>query len=132
MKESTEFVEKLKKVWQAVRKVFGAVGKAVDFICHWVYRLRKVAMAVPVLWMALKLAKDNMARLPEVVGLNMQSTGEYAISVTRSYAVYGPLGVTVFTLLLMFCSRKATYPWIVSIFTLALPWLIYLTNLYPG
>lgn len=111
---------------------FRKIGNGVDFICHWIYKLRKIFMAVPVLWAAVKLAMDNAVRLPETVGLNIQSTGEYAISVTRDYAVYGPLGVTLFCLLLMFFSRKATYPWIISIFTLALPWLIYLTNIYPA
>lgn len=111
---------------------FRKIGNGVDFICHWIYKLRKIFMAVPVLWAAVKLAMDNAVRLPETVGLNIQATGEYAISVTRDYAVYGPLGVTLFCLLLMFFSRKATYPWIISIFTLALPWLIYLTNIYPA
>lgn len=111
---------------------FRKIGNGVDFICHWIYKLRKIFMAVPVFWAAVKLAMDNAVRLPETVGLNIQSTGEYAISVTRDYAVYGPLGVTLFCLLLMFFSRKATYPWIISIFTLALPWLIYLTNIYPA
>lgn len=132
MSESTGFIEKLKEGWAKVSPVFQKVGKVVELICHWIYKLRKVFMAAPVLWAAISLAVDNAIRLPETVGLNMQSTGEYAISVTRDYAVYGPLGVTLFCLLLMFCSRKATYPWIVSIFTLALPWLIYLTNIYPG
>ena len=52
--------------------------------------------------------------------------------VTRNYAVYGPLLVTGFCLLLMFCSRKTLFPWIISIFTLVLPYLIYLTNIYTG
>lgn len=132
MSESTGFIEKLKAIWAKISPVLQKIGKVVDFVCQWIYKLRKVFMAVPVLWAAISLAADNAIRLPETVGLNMQSTGEYAISVTRDYAVYGPFGVTLFCLILMFCSRKATYPWIISIFTLALPWLIYLTNIYPG
>lgn len=132
MSKSTEFFQNAKEKWAKVSPVFQKIGDVVGTICHWVYKLRKVIMAIPVLWMAIKLALDNASRLPEVVGLNLQSTGEYAVTVTRNYAVWGPLGVTLFCLMLMFCSRKAAYPWIISIFTLALPWLIYLTNLYPG
>ena len=132
MSESTGFIDNMKAKWGKVSPIFDKIGKVVSFICHWIYKLRKVAMALPVLYAALRFASDNLERLPESVGLNLQANGEFAITVTRQYAVWGPFGVTMFCLLLMFCSRKATYPWIVSIFSLALPWLIYLTNLYPG
>ena len=32
----------------------------------------------------------------------------------------------------MFCSRKAMYPWAISIFTLALPVLLLVSNVYPS
>jgi hypothetical protein len=32
----------------------------------------------------------------------------------------------------MFCSRKALYPWAISVFTLALPVLLLVSNLYPA
>lgn len=125
-----------KEKWGALRAktdpVFQKIGSVIEGICTWIYRLRKVLMAIPVVYLAVKLAVENMNRLPEMVGLNLQSTGEFAMLVTREYAVYGPLGVTVFCLLLMFCSRKTLFPWIVSIFTLVLPYLIYLTNIYPA
>ena len=35
-------------------------------------------------------------------------------------------------LLLMFLSRRVVYPWLVSIFSLALPLLIYITNVFPA
>ena len=44
----------------------------------------------------------------------------------------GPLGLTAACLLLMFCSRKAMYPWAISIFTLALPVLLLVSNVYPS
>ena len=94
-----------------------------------IIKLRKIFMAVPVVWVAVQVAGENMERLPEMVGFNIQSNGEFAVMVTRNYAVAGPLGLTAFCLLLMFCSRKTVFPWIISIFSLALPWLIYYTNL---
>ena len=89
-------------------------------------------MAIPVVYLAIQIANANMERLPEAVGLNLQSSGEFALMVTREYAVYGPLGITAFCLMLMFFSRKTIFPWVISIFTLVLPYLIYLTNVYPA
>ena len=132
MSKFTDCVGKVKSGWGKVSPVFRKIGDFIGLICHWIYKLRKILMAVPVIWVAIRFAILNASRLPENVGLNLQATGEYAVTVTRDYAVWGPFGVTLFCLLLMFCSRKATYPWIISIFTLVLPWLIYLTNIYPG
>lgn len=125
-----EFVNQVKAGWQKISPVVYKIKRILGSVFSWIYRLRKIIMAAPVVIAALKLAGDNAQRLPEMVGLNLQSTGDFAIMVTRHYAVYGPLGVTLFCLLLMFCSRKTVFPWIVSIFSLTLPWLIYLTNLY--
>lgn len=126
------FIEKLKAIWAKISPVYHKIVAVVEVICRVIFKLRKVVMAIPVLWAALRLASQNAQRLPEMVGLNLQSSGEFATFVTRNYAVYGPLGVTLFCLLLMFCSRKATFPWVISIFTLALPYLLWLTNVYPG
>lgn len=126
MRNSGSFVE----TWNnKVKPVFQKIEDVIGLICTWIFRLRKVFMAIPVVYYAVQIADANMERLPEMVGLNLQATGEFALYVTREYAVYGPLGVTAFCLLLMFCSRKSLFPWIISIFTLVVPYLIYLTNL---
>lgn len=117
---------------QKVKNVFGKIGNVFYQIGLWIYRLRRFILAAPVIIAALKIADMSMERLPEMVGLNLQSTGEFAQIVTREYAVYGPLGVTGLCLLLMFFSRKVLYPWLISIFTLVLPIFIYLTNVYPA
>lgn len=96
------------------------------------FRLRKFVLAAPVVYYALKLAAYNMTHLPEQVGINLQSSGEFAMTIARGLAVTGPLGLTIACLLLMFCSRKAMYPWAISVFTLALPLLLLLSNLYPA
>ena len=54
------------------------------------------------------------------------------ITIVGALAVMGPLGLTAACLLLMFCSRKAMYPWAISIFTLALPVLLLVSNVYPN
>lgn len=126
----TGFSENVKTAYEKVRVIFGRVGKVIGLVCTWIFRLRRIFMAIPVVVLAIRIAAANMERLPEYVGLNLQSSGEFAMMVNRNYAVYGPLCVTGFCLLLMFCSRKTLFPWIISIFTLVLPYLIYLTNIY--
>ena len=97
-----------------------------------IYRLRSVFLAVPVVYYALKLAAYNGTHLPEKVGLNLLSNGEFAMTISRELAVMGPLAVTCACLVLMVTSRKALYPWAISIFTLILPVLLLVSNLYPA
>lgn len=108
------------------------INSLISFTGTVLFRLRKIVMAVPVVLAALRLAAYNRANLPEQVGINLQSSGAFAQIIPRDLAVMGPLGLTIACLLLMFCSRKAMYPWAISIFTLALPLLILFTNLYPA
>ena len=114
-----------------LRKALANTNSLIDFIGLVLFRLRKLVLAVPVVYMAMKLARYNLEHLPEEVGINIQSTGEFAQMVARDTAVMGPLGLTAACLLLMFCSRKAMYPWAISVFTLVLPILLLVTNLYP-
>lgn len=122
--------EQFKEIWGKVYQIYKKVEEVVSIIYRCIFKLRKVFLAIPVVYWAIKIAIANMQRLPEAVGINMQSTGEFALMVTRNYAVYGPLGVTLFCLILMFFSRKTIYPWVISIFTLVLPYLLYFTNMY--
>ena len=81
---------------------------------------------------AMMLAINNQAKLPEVVGLNLQNNGAFSIQIAREIAVLGPLAVTALCLLLVFCSRRTLTPWLVSVFSLALPVLILVINTFPG
>ena len=108
------------------------VNMWITFLGTLLFRLRKVVLAVPVVSVALKLASYNREHLPELVGINLQSSGEFTQMISRDMAVLGPLGLTVACLLLMFWSRKAMYPWAISIFTLVLPLLLLISNLYPA
>ncbi len=108
---------------------FLSVWKA---IWSWIFRLRGIGLVIPVAIVAILLATYNRVNLPELVGINLQESGEYAKIVSREAAVYGPLGLTGFCLLLTLLSRRVLYPWLVSIFTLALPILILVTNHFPN
>ena len=123
--EVKESLEADVSIWSKIRKVIGIL-----IMC--IYRLRSVFLAIPVVYYALKLAAHNGTHLPEKVGLNLLSTGEFAMTISRELAVMGPLVVTGACLVLRFTSRKALYPWAISIFTLVLPVLLLISNLYPA
>ncbi len=101
-------------------------------VWKWVYRLRSVVLAIPVALGAIGLATYNLATLPDKVGINLQASGEYSQMVGKGVAVMGPLALTCVCLLLMFCSRRVLYPWLISLFSLVLPILILITNIFPG
>lgn len=118
--------------FETVKTVVHKINCVINTIGLWIFHLRKIVMAAPVVYGALKLAAYNREHLPEEVGLNLQATGEFAMYISRNMAVMGPLALTCACLFLMFCSRKAMYPWAISIFTLALPLLLLVSNLYPA
>jgi len=108
------------------------INSLISFVGSVLFRLRKIVLAVPVVYWALKLAAYNRENLPEQVGINLLSSGSFEQMISRDLAIMGPLGLTAACLLLMFCSRTAMYPWAISVFTLTLPLLILITNLYPA
>ena len=96
------------------------------------YQLRSVLLAIPVAAVALGLAGKNMTRLPGTVGFFLQENGDFQFLVTRSVAVMGPLAITGVCILLMFCSRKVVFPWLISVFSLLIPWIIWITNMFAA
>ena len=124
---------KKKKVspgWEKTKAVLDATGKIFVKIGKFIFAVRSVLLAAPVVYAALRLAMYAQENLPEQVGINLQSSGEFTQMISRDMAVLGPLGLTVACLLLMFCSRKTVFPWVISIFTLVLPYLIYFSNFF--
>lgn len=117
---------------QKTLNVFRVIWRVIKGIFRWLFNLRGFFMAIPVALAALYLAAQNMARLPEEVGINLQANGEYQYLISRSLAVTAPLMVTAACLVMMLLSRKTVYPWIISVFTLVLPILIWLTNVFPA
>ena len=111
----------LQKIWDVIR-----------ILCLAVYRLRSVFLAIPVILVALRLAAYNSEHLPLLVGLNLQTTGEFAKTISRQTAVTFPLFLTGGCLVLTFLSKKSLYPWLISIFSLAIPIMLLITNMYPA
>ena len=125
-------VNSLRQFWLKTQPVLQKTGKVLRGIGKWLYRLRGPILAVPVALQALWEAGQNLTRLPGNVGLLIQETGEYYMTVSRMTAVTGPLILTGGCLALMFLSRRVVYPWLISIFTLIVPYVIYYTNIFPA
>ena len=115
-----------------VREGFRAAGRVIDSISDWLFRLRKILLSLPVIVVSVYLAVLNSKRLPETVGIGLQETGEFLQTVPRQVAVFGPLAITAVCLLLMLCSKKTLYPWLISVFTLVLPVFVWFVATFPG
>ena len=109
----------------------GDFWNTVKDIWDWMYRLRAVLLSLPVIITAIVMAILNIARLPEKVGLDMLASGDFQFLVSKGVAVMAPLALTSICLLLVFCSKKVAYPWLISVFTLRLPIVMYFLNTYP-
>ncbi len=132
MDKKAESKMKFSSAWEKTGKVLGKIGHVLQIVGSWIYKLRSVILAIPVIVCAICLAVRNTRILPEAVGINLQANGEYAMTVARNVAVMGPLAVTAVCLLMMFCSRRVLYPWLISVFSLVLPYLIWITNIFPA
>ena len=128
--------ENEKRVQSADGKSWKSVFVTVINICEevgvYLFHFRKLLLCIPVVVASIYLARLNWTQLPDQVGLSLMANGQFAQLVEKDLAVYGPMGVTAVCLLLMLCSRRALYPWLISVFTLVLPILILVTNIFPS
>lgn len=132
MNKLQELISSASQVYEKARPGLEKTGDVLGIAGKTLWWSRKFFMAIPVVWAALYLARLNYNMLPEMVGIDLQTTGEYARMVTREMAVYGPLAVTAVCLLMMFLSRKTLYPWLICLFSMALPVIVLLSNLFPA
>jgi hypothetical protein len=98
---------------------------------RWAYKLRSILLSIPVAVAAIALAVRNLQRLPSEVGINLLSNGQYQWVISRSRAAWGPVVITGVCLLMMLLSKKVLYPWLISVFSLALPLVLWFTNVFP-
>ncbi len=113
---------------QKVLEFLNKVGFVLKLTAKWAYKLRSFVLSIPVFVCAGVLAIRNARQLPEMVGVNMLANGEYQWFISRGAAVMIPFAVTTVCLILMFCSKKILYPWLISLFSLVLPLVVWLTN----
>ncbi len=94
------------------------------------YKLRGFILGIPVAAAAIVMAINNQIKLPDDVGIVLMASGEQAQTISKAAAVLGPLALTGICLVLVFCSKKVLYPWLISLFSLALPLLILFINTF--
>ena len=124
--------QKAKPWMDKASEFFHQAGRLIRNVVVYIIKLRKIFLAVPVVVAAISLALNNLRLLPPVVGLNLMEDGNFSIVLDRLPAVLAPLLVTAVCLLLMFGSKRTLTPWLVSVFSLALPLLILLINVFPA
>ena len=123
------------KAQPTIKKTEKAIENFSDkTLATWNYlaKYKKMILAAPVAAIALGLAIINLIKLPALVGIDLQSNGEFSIEIIREVAVLCPLVVTALCLLLMFSSKRTLTPWMVSVFSLILPVLLLITNTFPS
>ncbi len=136
-----DFCEKIRPGVQKTGTVCRRLGSDLSVIGGYMYKFRSIILAAPVAAAAAILAVLNASRLPEAVQITKVTFDTMSDSalfgglvfvtdhVSRAVAVYGPLAVTAACLMLMFCSKRTLYPWVISVFSLALPLLLWITNI---
>ena len=139
MKELDQIKDTLRGFWAKVKpwvdKADKGLKKAKSIwkkAWPWIWQARKILLAIPVVYLMLYFARLNWNVLPDSVGLHLLNTGDYAQYITKQTAVYVPLGVTGGCLAMMFLSRKTLYPWMICLFSMLLPLLILVTNIFPS
>ena len=137
------FIEKVRPVFAAIGSVFSALGRSLYKIGMYMYRLRSLLLAAPVAAVALVLGMTNMDRLPETLEVTKITYNPEAAdalfgflelttaTITREAAVYGPAMITAACLIMMICSKRTLYPFLISIFSLCLPLAIWFFSVYP-
>lgn len=126
------FFEKISDKWNTFSKKMQPVRQAGKTACSYIYRMRSVFLAIPVAIGAVWLAIMNASKLPDQVGINLLADGTYSMMVPKGLAILCPLAITALCLLLVICSRRTLYPWLISLFSLVLPFLILITNIFPA
>jgi hypothetical protein len=144
------FMDKFYTFWGKVSPVFAAIGrffKSLGEIFYkiglYMYWLRSLLLAAPIAAVALILAMDNRERLTETVQITKITYNPEAAdalfgflelgtaTISRDTAVFGPALITAACLLMMMCSKRTLYPFMISVFSLCLPLVIWFFNVYP-
>ena len=127
----------IKGAWNnssSAREKFAAFCSATG---KWTYKLRAVVLALPIVVISIILAVSNMATLPAAVAIGLPNVVNgiivfQEVMVSKILAVFIPLLVTSFCLLMMFLSKRISFPFLVSLFSLLLPIFFSIAAKLPG
>ena len=132
MSSPTAGEKKPNEAWAKTKVVFQKIGRVFSIIGKVLFHMRKIFLTLPVLWAAFKVYTYAKEMLPEDVGVWLLESGDYQFMLDREASLMSCLAVTAVCLGLMFLSRRTILPWIVSLFTLVLPIMLVITNMYPS
>lgn len=136
-------IGKIRPYYQAISSVFRKIGKTFSTLFRYIYMLRTIIMAAPMAAAAVIIASISMRRLPDMVstvGFTVDRGDPDALfgflsiyeqTIPRDTAVFGPLILTGISLLMMLLTKRALYPFLVTLFTLILPLFLWFYNTYP-
>ena len=105
-------------------------GSGIKNFFRGVFRLRGLLLSLPVAVASGYIAYLSYHNLPETVGLLMQPNGDFQFIITRQIAVLAPLAITFLCILITICAKKVIFPWLLSIFSLIIPGVLWLTNVF--
>lgn len=111
-----------------MRKTGRVVKKIWNYLCQYRAVIISLPVAIGAIWLAIK----NAAGLPNMVGINLLADGDFSMMVPKLVAVLAPIVVTAICIVLTICSKRTLFPWLISVFSLVLPLLIWVTNIYPA
>ena len=136
-------VGKVRPVWEVIKKVFSVIGNVFRIIWKFIYGVRGILVSVPVVFAAFYVASWAREHLPEAVEVThvvIDREAEGAIFglfvmttdlMARDLVIVSSLALTAVCLICTIFSKRTLYPWLISVFTLCLPIVMYYLNTYP-
>ena len=129
--------QKIRGAWNNSASARGKIASFCSATGKWTYKLRAFVLAIPIVAIAVILAVSNMATLPAAVAIGLPNIVNgilvfQEVLVSKILAVFIPLLVTAFCLLMMFLSKRISFPFLVSLFSLILPIFFSIAAKMPG
>ena len=129
--------QKIRGAWNNSASARGKIASFCSATGKWTYKLRAFVLAIPIVAIAVILAVSNMATLPAAVAIGLPNIVNgilvfQEVLVSKILAVFIPLLVTAFCLLMMFLSKRISFPFLVSLFSLIMPIFFSIAAKLPG
>jgi hypothetical protein len=129
--------QKIRGAWNNSASARGKIASFCSATGKWTYKLRAFVLAIPIVAIAVILAVSNMATLPAAIAIGLPNIVNgilvfQEVLVSKILAVFIPLLVTAFCLLMMFLSKRISFPFLVSLFSLILPIFFSIAAKLPG
>lgn len=121
-----QFAERTKPGREKFGQVCGKTGHVLGTTGKWIFRLRSIFLAVPLVLAAVILAIKNVRELPPSIIVYFPQIENNALvlaaqQIERGYAVNAPFILTLICVGMMLISRRMLYPLLIGIFSLILP-----------